>query len=154
MENVAVEVVDTMFQPSLVAILLLSLLRLVNGLYLGIPEPTIALNDAYLIDGWSPKPTSAPNILHDSAPGRGLVRRQSGSLETCAYSYVAGSASYTPLACPGGYACAYWTSYFACCTLVNGEYADYCSSATTCLGYYDNTYTGSSKYTGYDQVLW
>ena len=123
---------------------------------LAFPQPTLSGHNAHLFNGWTPKPTPAAFIADGNGlMNRDLFRRASSSgaiTSTCAYSYTGGG--YTALACPGGYGCAYWDYYFACCTLTNGDFADLCSSATACLNYGENSYSGTSKLTMNDLVYW
>lgn len=144
-----------MLKHLLLLALFLNALSNVEALVFPQPPPTPALNQAHLINGWTPKPTKAPVTPKRGAIApRDIFRRQTIS-ETCAYSYTGDG--YTSLVCPEGSACAYWydDAFFACCTLDSaGGFSDVCEPATTCLDYVEHEYMDSSKYTGYSSVLW
>lgn len=88
------------------------------------PGPTPWLSPDINPNGWTPRPTKAPELdLRHAIKQRGLEN-------TCAY--VGG----VPLACPPNQYCAFFTAaeYFACCSVDNsGSFASNCGYTTTCI---------------------
>jgi len=110
-------------------------------------EPTTSVAaSAALHNGWTPRPTTAPDA-HElgSIPLGELFARQDSTYATC--GYVSGQ-SQNPLTCSPGFFCNFITSVnaanFGCCTSASGNSAG-CQYVSTCIDYgaYNNPNTAA-----------
>ncbi|KAN0069224.1 hypothetical protein V8E54_012853 [Elaphomyces granulatus] len=96
---------------------LLSLPQLIASLSHIQPEPTDSSLHDFQSDGWTPKPTSAPDLF--------IQKRQSSGYNYSNYTYT----------CQAGEACLSNNYWWGCCyqTLGGGEWE--CLSVSSCVGY-------------------